>query len=930
MQVLTHLTSQLQQVVDNHSQGLADKYVSVLFEQPPPSPSQQMSAIMSMKERSGRLAFLKATHLRISKAQTQNSCAIVSGVTFSYLEDMFTVLLREANNVADFLAAGAVLDISNNVAKHNAERTEIEKLITSIASHEIWQNESFWLDYFALAAANIDSTTQEGTEESSGGTPGDRIRASQCVDALIQVELPREKFSAVWESIKGTSIIGLDVSQIWDLKSREQVARSSKNLETSSIPSPNKRKKSRASCHSGRATSLLQVASKRKSRRKSLILKSLKHRRKSSMPVSSKRSSSSADARDRAINFHYSQEESAKVDSAPGGYTVGTDKDGGDPKAHQRTSSMDPSILGEIKMFSSTLSRARRSNASEDPAAGSLSPHHAPRLIAETARHVSSSMGNAKPTLLLGERLLWRVLVKTSRLCRPEVFTESLSGYLFLTNYRLFFSLQETNQEVSVSSLCRWFFNVPLMSVSKLDLTSTKDGQVLVFHCKDYRVVAFVVNSSEVASGRVQPFFLLAEKYAFCDFPPSARALENQSYIASPVPFSFLYKARWVNQSLVPPFRYDAADEYERMGALRGVRSSWRASHMNSEYQFCPTYPRLLMVPKSQTDAQIAEAAQFRSKQRFPCLSYLHPRSGAALLRCSQPFVGLRGKRNLSEEKYLQDAGIAVFLDCRPKKSAMANMAAGKGYENVHNYDTPKRSCKLSFCDIENIHSVRKAHHSLTELCMEQSANSNSTGNSWLSSVENTRWLKHLRLILAASKQAAIYLEDSGIGVLVHCSDGWDRTSQVCALAQLILDPFYRSIRGFATIVEKEWCSFGHQFARRTGHGSKKYSDDQRAPIFLQFLDCVWQLWEQFPTAFEFNEEFLFFVADSSTSCRFGNFLYDCERQRVEAKTAKSTECLWTFVVSRIRSHFPSPAMFVCYRNHITHQLLLFPPQIPL
>ena len=41
----------------------------------------------------------------------------------------------------------------------------------------------------------------------------------------------------------------------------------------------------------------------------------------------------------------------------------------------------------------------------------------------------------------------------------------------------------------------------------------------------------------------------------------------------------------------------------------------------------------------------------------------------------------------------------------------------------------------------------------------------------------------------------AIAAESSS--VLVHCSDGWDRTSQVCSLGSLLLDPYYRTIRGF-------------------------------------------------------------------------------------------------------------------------------------
>lgn len=31
--------------------------------------------------------------------------------------------------------------------------------------------------------------------------------------------------------------------------------------------------------------------------------------------------------------------------------------------------------------------------------------------------------------------------------------------------------------------------------------------------------------------------------------------------------------------------------------------------------------------------------------------------------------------------------------------------------------------------------------------------------------------------------------------MLVHCSDGWDRTAQITSLAMLLLDPFYRYIR---------------------------------------------------------------------------------------------------------------------------------------
>ena len=45
--------------------------------------------------------------------------------------------------------------------------------------------------------------------------------------------------------------------------------------------------------------------------------------------------------------------------------------------------------------------------------------------------------------------------------------------------------------------------------------------------------------------------------------------------------------------------------------------------------------------------------------------------------------------------------------------------------------------------------------------------------------------------------RVAEVVEKHKSSVLVHCSDGWDRTAQLTALAMLMLDPHYRTIRGF-------------------------------------------------------------------------------------------------------------------------------------
>ncbi|NXH96648.1 MTMR3 protein, partial [Pachycephala philippinensis] len=127
----------------------------------------------------------------------------------------------------------------------------------------------------------------------------------------------------------------------------------------------------------------------------------------------------------------------------------------------------------------------------------------------------------------------------------------------------------------------------------------------------------------------------------------------------------------------------------------------------------------------------------------------------------------------------------------------------------------------------------------------------------WLSALESTKWLQHLSVLLKSALLVVHAVDRDQRPVLVHCSDGWDRTPQIVALAKLLLDPYYRTTEGFQVLVEMEWLDFGHKFADRCGHGENSDDLNERCPVFLQWLDCVHQLQRQFPCSFEFNEAFL-------------------------------------------------------------------------
>ena len=49
---------------------------------------------------------------------------------------------------------------------------------------------------------------------------------------------------------------------------------------------------------------------------------------------------------------------------------------------------------------------------------------------------------------------------------------------------------------------------------------------------------------------------------------------------------------------------------------------------------------------------------------------------------------------------------------------------------------------------------------------------------------------------MAGAVKIADKVENNKTSVLVHCSDGWDRTAQLNALAMIMLDPYYRTLLG--------------------------------------------------------------------------------------------------------------------------------------
>ncbi|KAL1201447.1 Phosphatidylinositol-3-phosphatase myotubularin-2 [Cardamine amara subsp. amara] len=546
----------------------------------------------------------------------------------------------------------------------------------------------------------------------------------------------------------------------------------------------------------------------------------------------------------------------------------------------------------------------------------------------------------------------------TFEFCGVILINTDEAGTLLLTNFRILFLSEGTRMLVPLGT-------IPFAAIEKFNKKEPKDQtnkyhsnknppkRLLEVTAKDMRIVVygFLPGTKQICD--------VLDALLKCSTPE--RVWDLYAFTCGPSKFGNTNpKERLLNEyfRLLGKSSQQASMNMIEDRSFTLSNNLWRITNLNLNYSLCQSYPFALMVPKSISDEELIQASTFRARCRLPVISWCHPGSGAVIARSSQPLVGLMmNMRSNFDEKLVAsfctqlagDKGARrklYIVDARPRKNALANGAKGGGSESSSNYF----QSEIVFLGIDNIHAMRESFSRIRDyLDVHGTTSSDGTssflrhgGWSWgggnLSSMSasvpllgDSGWLSHIQSILAGVAWIAARVAMELASVLVHCSDGWDRTTQLVSLASLLLDPYYRTFSGFQALIEKDWLAFGHPFSDRMGmpnvsesgnfelpiqsssarsfpsspvrqssaaaqssnssHGLNNYS-----PIFLQWLDCVSQLMRMYPAAFEFSPTFLVDFTDCLLSCRFGNFLCNSEKEREQCGISEACGCLWAYL----------------------------------
>eukprot|EP00106_Octopus_bimaculoides_P002457 XP_014769899.1 PREDICTED: myotubularin-related protein 10-A-like isoform X1 [Octopus bimaculoides] len=328
---------------------------------------------------------------------------------------------------------------------------------------------------------------------------------------------------------------------------------------------------------------------------------------------------------------------------------------------------------------------------------------------------------------------------------------------------------------------------------------------------------------------------------------------------------------------------------------------NWYVTSANENFQLSSSLPEYFIIPESLNNESLTEMAMAFDDQRLLSWSYSSS-FGTTLARMSCLKTGMN---TLIEKE--------TFLINAVKKSTNTAVSV---------FDL------IECCP--SVKDIGLSGEKLRELCMTDcSKDFWNKDMCWLSYLEETKWLSYVQRCLKQAVRIVKMMTCEKTSVILKEPKSRDISCLLSCLVQLLFDRHYRTILGFQSLIQREWVSMGHPFQERCGFVNVPGSE---SPVFLLFLDCVWQLTIQFPVQFEFTETYLTVLWDSLHTGLFGTFLFSCQHQHVlencksmnqrcgNSATNISESCLpsiWRMLANASHKTLFYNPLYVIYNNQI-------------
>ncbi|OCT89516.1 hypothetical protein XELAEV_18018137mg [Xenopus laevis] len=470
-----------------------------------------------------------------------------------------------------------------------------------------------------------------------------------------------------------------------------------------------------------------------------------------------------------------------------------------------------------------------------------------------------------KPVLLPGE-----IVVNEVNFVRKCIASDTsqydLWGKLVCTNFKISFITENSVpfQRFHYKNLLLGEHDVPLTCIEQIVVVNdTKRKQKILSHnqklkfnpteliiyCKDFRILRFRFDEAGPESAKKVCLAL-----AHYSQPTDLQLLFAFEYVAQM--YHKLDKVNGIDPGGGGDFcqrtpLFESYSDWDREIKRTGA-SDWRVCSVNEGYMISTCLPEYFVVPSSLADQDLKQYSHAFVGRRMPLWCWNHS-NGSALVR-------MASIKDLLQQRKIDQRVCSGITRSHPLRSEVYK-------------------CDLDD-NVPSIQDIQAAFSKLRQLCVNEPFDE--TEEKWLSSLENTRWLEFVRMFLKQAAELVYMLDFSRRSVVLQEEEGRDLSCVVASLVQLMLDPYFRTIIGFQSLIQKEWVMSAYPFLDRCNHLKRS---DKESPLFVLFLDCVWQLLQQYPAAFQFTETYLTVVHDSSRISLFGTFMFNSPHQRVQQST---------------------------------------------